>query len=183
MNSLIKKIVNSGPSMTSFILACLLSAQSYADSRVIPQFSSYPTQIYTGDLVIPAFLKKDGEIWRDDLGKMVFPPVVNTAGKFYMTPHSCGTSCRYYTLNDLSSGDESGALNQFSNDGGTPGKSKDGRNIVIDLTTRPDSALILARYYIDRPDDSSECSASYFLLMPGGKAVKPIAESLKCPED
>jgi hypothetical protein len=178
-----ENIVRARLYMTMCVLAYLLPIQSYAASYADPQFSDYPTQVYKGDLVVPAFLKEDGEVWRDDMGKTVFPLAVNTAGKFYMTPHSCGTSCRYYTLNDLSNGKESRALDRFSNDGSAPRKSKDGRDIVIDLTTRPDSALILARYYLGGLDGSSDCSASYFLLVPSGKSIKPIADSLKCPKD
>jgi|GEM_PF-1302995 len=166
-----------------FAFALLLPIQSYADSHVPQKFSDYPTHIYTGDLVIPAYLKKDGEVWRDDMGKVVSPPVINTAGRFYMTPHSCGTSCRYYTLNDLSNGEESQALVRFSNDGATPRKTKDGRDIVIDITTRPDSSLILVRYYIDRPDSPPECKASYFALNSSGNSIRSVAQLLECPEN
>lgn len=179
----LKRIARTKFFMALFALASVLPVQSYADSHVPPKFSDYPTHIYTGDLVIPAYLKKDGEVWRDDMGKIVSPPVINTAGRFYMTPHSCGTSCRYYTLNDLSNGEESQALVRFSNDGATPRKTKDGRDIVIDITTRPDSSLILVRYYIDRPDSPPECKASYFALNSSGKSIRSVAQSLECSEN
>ncbi|WP_372437198.1 hypothetical protein ACCM60_18900 [Pseudomonas chlororaphis subsp. aureofaciens] len=178
-----KKIVRIRFFTTLFALALLLPIQSYADSRMPPQFSDYPTHTYTGDLVIPAYLKKDGEVWRDDMGKIVSPPAINTAGRFYMTPHSCGTSCRYYTLNDLSNGEESQAFVRLSNDGAVPRKTKDGRDIVIDITTRPDSSLILVRYYIDRLGSPPECKASYFVLNSSGKSIRSVAQSLECPEN
>ncbi len=183
MTSLIRNSARIRPCKALLTLTLLLPIQLYADNYGAPKFSDYPANMHSGDLVIPTFLKKDGDIWRDDMGKMVAPPVINTAGKYYMTAHSCGTSCRYYTLNDLSNGRESQALEQFSNGGGAPMKSKDGRNMVIDLISRPDSTLIIARYYIDRKNESTECRESYFALSSNGRSIRQVAESLRCTED
>lgn len=166
------------------LVALLQPIQAHADRPANPVFSDYPATVYKGKLVPPHFLTKNRDVWRDDMGKMVSPPVVNTAGKFYMAVHSFGTACRYYTLNDLSTGEETRVLDQFSNDGATPKKSKDGRNLVIELVSKPDSYLILARYYIDRSDNSDPgCSARYFVLAKNGRSIKLVAESQMCRVD
>ncbi|MGF6305770.1 MULTISPECIES: hypothetical protein [Paraburkholderia] len=89
-----------------------------ADNGALPNFSDYSIDVYHGTLKIPTYYKKVDDAWRDDVGKTVAPIGINFARKYYIGTHSCGASCRYYTLSNLVSGSESNALDMFSNDEG-----------------------------------------------------------------
>ncbi|WP_224005267.1 hypothetical protein [Paraburkholderia tropica] len=150
-----------------------------ADDAGVPKFSDYPSVVYTGRLHIPSYYVKSDGIWRDDMGKAVSPPRVNFAGKYYIGLHSCGTECRYYTLSDLDTGNDSKALDMFSSDGAEPTKTSDGRTYVTDLISRPDSRLVIAQYQIDetagRP---AECRERMFLLSDDGEKASPVTKTL-----
>ncbi|TDN70784.1 hypothetical protein [Paraburkholderia sp. BL10I2N1] len=154
------------------------------NGNVLPKFVEYSVNVYHGQLKVPAYYKKtDGE-WRDDMGKLVQPPGVNFAGKYYIGVHSCGADCRYYTLSDLVSGSDSSALDMFSNDQGHPLKTSDGRTYMTSLVSRPDSKMLVAQYHIEQGDATKEqCRERFFSLDDDGKEVRPITKTLNfCTE-
>jgi hypothetical protein len=79
-----------------------------------PRFEDYEVAIYRGTIYRPKWIRRvtDDE-WRDELGRLVEPPEINFAGKYFVSVHSCGIGCRYYTLTDRSSGRELDLLNDF----------------------------------------------------------------------
>lgn len=186
MHSLTKPIkpTNSKMRLTLYYLAALLPEHAYAANPPTPKFTDYPAEIYTGKWMLPSFIKQDGDIWRDNMGKMVPPPSINTAGKFYIAAHSCGTSCRYYTLTDLSNGRHSQALSLFSSQRARSKNSKIGYITTVELITHTESFLVLARSYSETTNrQSSQCLARYFVLSDDGKLIKPITKSLKCSDN
>jgi hypothetical protein len=62
-----------------------------------PRFEDYEVAIYKGTIHRPKWIRRaaDDE-WRGELGKLVEPPEINFAGKYFVSVHSCGTGCRYY---------------------------------------------------------------------------------------
>jgi hypothetical protein len=164
----------------ALFLVTLLVASAFAhDDLARPKFSDYSVQTYSGSLRIPSYYIKSDDVWRDDMGKAVSPPKINFAGRYYVGVHSCGTECRYYTLSDLKTGGDSNALNIFSSDGEYPPKTKDGRTYITVLTTRPDSRMLIARYYIDKSENKpEECRERVFLLGEDGKNITPITATI-----
>lgn len=51
-----------------------------------PRFEDYPVAIYRGSIQRPKWIQlvADDE-WRDELGKLVEPPVVNFAGRYFVS--------------------------------------------------------------------------------------------------
>jgi hypothetical protein len=162
----------------------LLVATSYALAHakgvgMLPKFSDYSVDAYRGPLRIPSYYKKDGEDWRDDMGKLIAPPAINFAGKYYIGIHSCGADCRYYSISDLADGSESNALDMFSNDGSHPQKTSDGRSYIVNLLSRPTSNMLVAQYHIEQNQTSEqECRERVFLLRGDGKQVKSITGTI-----
>src|SRR5262245_59038243 len=98
-----------------------------------PRFEDYPAGTYTGTIHQPKWIRQvTATEWRDDLGKLVEPPEINFAGKCFVTVHSCGTDCRYYTMTDLSSGRELDLLKEFGSGEPSP-KTRDGHPYIADL--------------------------------------------------
>src|SRR5436189_575656 len=94
--------------LTFFCLPPSLAAQSS------PRFEDYQVPVYTGAIHRPKWIRHRGsDGWRDNLGKLVEEPGVNFAGKYFVSAHSCGTGCRYYSVTDLSSGRELDTLKDF----------------------------------------------------------------------
>jgi hypothetical protein len=155
-----------------------------ANNVVLPKFSDYPVDVYNGKLKVPTYYKEVDNEWRDDMGKLVAPPVINFAGKYYIGIHSCGAGCRYYTLSNLASGSDSNALDMFSNDEGHPQKTSDGRTYVTSLVSQPDSKMLVAQYYIDQSTISKEeCRERIFSLSDDGKEVRPITRTINNCEE
>jgi hypothetical protein len=95
-------------SLIFFSLTPSFSAQSSS------RFEDYEVPVYTGTIHRPKWIRHvSGDEWRDNLGKLVDPPEVNFAGKYFVVVHSCGTGCRYYTMTDLSSGRALDLLKDF----------------------------------------------------------------------
>lgn len=166
--------------LPSLLLATICLATAYAaETTVTPKFSDFPAGVYGGKLHIPSYYVKSDDMWRDDMGKTVAPPKVNFAGKYYIGVHSCGTECRYYTMSDLTTGNDSKALDMFSSDGEKPQKTSDGRTYVTELLSRPDSKMVVAQYHID-PSASKpeECRERIFLLSDDEKKVTPITATI-----
>lgn len=139
----------------------------------LPRFEDYPAAPYRGPVHPPVWLRRgDGGEPRDDLGKLVEDPSVNFAGRFFVCVHSCGTGCRYYTLTDLSTGRDLDLLEMFMT-AEPPPKTRDGREYLTELFSRPDSRLLFAQYHIGLyRGEEEECRERVFLLE--GLSLKPL---------
>jgi hypothetical protein len=136
-----------------------------------PRFEDYEISVYTGTIHRPNWIRRaSADEWRDKLGKRVEPAEVNFAGKYFVSVHSCGTGCRYYTMTDLSSGREMNLLNGFGA-AEPPPKTREGYPYVTDLVTRANSKLLVAQYRIDAPR-GEECRERAFVFE--GDKLSPI---------
>jgi hypothetical protein len=114
-----------------FVLATLLLTQ------VLPRFEDYKVALYRGAIHEPKWIRHvGGDEWRDHLGKIVDPPEINFAGKYFIAGHSCGTGCRFYTLTDLSSGRDLDVLTEFTT-AEPPPKTRDGHLYITILLVAP----------------------------------------------
>jgi hypothetical protein len=148
-----------------FSLTPSLAAQSSS------RFEDYEVPVYTGAIHRPKWIRHvGGDEWRDNLGKLVDPPDVNFAGKYFVVVHSCGTGCRYYTMTDLSSGRALDLLKDFGA-AAPPPKTRDGYPYITDLITRANSKLFVAQYHVESPR-GEECRERAFVL--DGKKITPI---------
>lgn len=167
--SLFLSIMRTLGSVFVILVFCFLSVAAQ-DAR--PQFEDYKVSRYQGRVHLPKWIQRSssGE-WRDDAGKLVDPPEVNFAGKYYIGSHSCRTGCRYYTMTDLSSGRELKALFPFSTVEPPP-KTRDGSEYLTILYYQADSKMLVAQYLIDL---GRECRERAFLFENG--RVKPITKT------
>ncbi len=150
-----------------------------AQQKTSPRFEDYQVSKFKGKIQRPKWIKKfsEGE-WRDDLGKLVEPPDITFAGKYYVAAHSCGTGCRYYTMTDLSSGRELQSLDNFSSAEPLP-KTSDGREYLTILYYRPDSKMLVAQYLVDFDSEKESCRERSFIFERG--KIKPITSTkYKC---
>lgn len=151
----------------SLLFTCFTPSTAQSSTR----FEDYEVPVYTGTIHRPKWIRHVlGDEWRDKLGKLVDPPEVNFAGKYFVSVHSCGTGCRYYTMTDLSSASELNFLNGF---GATepPPKTREGYSYVTDLVTRSNSKLLVAQFQIDSPH-GEECRERAFIF--DGDKLTPI---------
>ena len=150
--------------LTLSLLGVCFSAQS--PTPAAPTFEDYPIAVYSGRIHRPKWIRRgtSGE-WRDQLGKLVEPAEINFAGKYFVSVHSCGTSCRYYTMTDLSTGRELNLLRDFDAVEPPP-RTHDGYQFITDLVSRPDSKLLVAQYRIDAPR-GERCRERSFILEAG----------------
>ena len=117
--------------------------------------------VYAGKVHKPKWIRRvSGSEWRDDLGKLVAPPEINFAGKYFVAVHSCGTECRYYTLTDLSSGRELDLLKTF-NAAEPSSETQYGDPYLTELVTRPTSKMFVAQYHIQ---SSGKCHERAFCI-------------------
>lgn len=148
--------------ITFLLFICVISVSAQAKS--FPSFEDYKVSVYTGKIHLPEWINYvGGNEWRDQLGKLVEPPNVNFAGKFFIATHSCGTGCRYYTLTDLSTGRESNALDIFATPEERP-KTKDGYEYSTLLYSLDNSKMLIAHYIIDLENGKSKCRQRDFLF-------------------
>src|SRR5690606_27475864 len=78
-------------------------------------FSNYRTPLFFGPIAnLKGYTQDNSGIWRDEIGKRVSKPSINYAGKYFISLHSCGGSCRYYTMSDMSNGKDLDILDRFS---------------------------------------------------------------------
>lgn len=145
----------------TLILAALLPSLSGPQARDEAGFSSYPARIYRGPIRLGNLKQIDGK-WRDGSGKQIEPPHINFAGKYFVALHSCGASCRYYSMTDLSSGIPLNALDMFAS-AEPPPRTKAGYVYTTLLESRAESRLLIARYRIAAPNGEL-CSARKFIL-------------------
>lgn len=160
----------------ALVLGILTSVSVYTQgNRALPSFEEYRVPLYTGKIKRPKWIRysrRDG--WRDALGKLVPDLEVNFAGRFYLTVHSCGTDCRYYTLTDLTTGRDLDALPGFGS-GEPPPTTRDGYEYRERLFYLPDSNLLIAQYEVEKPDEN-ECRERSFLFENG--RVRPVTPTI-----
>lgn len=160
--------------ITLIVTILVLSSTAFAQSKQ-PSFDEYPIVKYRGKIHNPKWIKhvKGGE-WRDELGKLVSRPEINFAGKYFVAGHSLGTGVRYYSITDLSSGKELDVLNRFATTEPLP-KTRDGREFLTVIYTRPHSRLIVAQYLIDNLNNADpECRERLFVFDKG--KIKPVTK-------
>ena len=155
----------------SLLFSCLTPSLT---TQSATRFEDYQVPVYTGAVRRPEWIHHvRGNEWRDNLGKLVEPPEVNFAGKYFVSVHSCGTGCRYYTMTDLSSGRDLDLLEDF-NAGEPPPRTREGYSYVTDLVTRANSKLLVAQYHVEVPG-GEECRERAFVLE--GKKITPITNT------
>ena len=153
-----------------FIVQNLYSNEpsSSLNSKLEAKFDEYKVkEVYKGEIKIPNSYKKDEEgLYRDKFGKFVSNQqdfYVNFAGKYMIVTHSCGTSCYYRTVEDLSAGKtvKVDGMSKFDNN---LANFAVGNNFLAGytlLTTREDSTLMLVQYLENETDI---CKQEYFVL-------------------
>jgi hypothetical protein len=161
------------------VVIALCSINISAQAKRNASFEDYKTSVFKGTIRSPKWIKKVSENeWRDELGKLVVPPDINFAGKYFVAAHSCGTGCRYYTMTDITNGRELDLLNGFTT-AEPPPKTSDGYEYLSILYYQYDSKLMLVQYLVKLSNEKEQCRERAFLFE-GGK-LKPItAISYKC---
>jgi hypothetical protein len=148
------------------------------------RFDQYPAQLYRGRRVVPReFHKNPDGSWQDESGKPASQPAINFAGEYYLAAHSCGTCCRYYTLDNLRQGGAVKQVGMFDATDPSP-LTRDGRTYVPILFFRPDSNLLLVQYELDlcTPVVHNECRQRFFVFENG--RFKAISGTLQhCPRE
>lgn len=141
------------------------------------KFSDHRTKIFIGKKHWPKWLRKEeSDCWRDQLGKCIpVDPSLNFAGKYFVTGHSCGTGCRYFTITDLSTGrDLDRVLSRFTT--AEPPPTIEGRPYLVDLVFHPNSKLIVAQYFFS-DSVNNECRERRFLFT--GRTLKALTKFRK----
>lgn len=156
------------------LLLILLGLILQTTGRTSVRFEDYEVAIYKGAIHRPKWIRRvaDDE-WRDDAGKLVAPPAINFAGKYFVALHSCGTSCRYYTITDLSSGRELNLLKHFGTAEPAP-TTREGYSYVTDLVTQANSKLLVAQFRVGVPH-GEECRERAFVL--DGEKLTPVTNT------
>ena len=170
------------------IFALLTSAfGAELEQKLEAKFDKYKVkEAYKGEIKIPNSYKKDEEgKYRDSAGKYVGNQqdfYINFAGKYMIVTHSCGTSCYYRTVEDLSAG-KSVKVDGMSKFDNNLANFAVGNNFLAGytlLTTREDSTLMLVQYL---ENDTDICKQEYFVLktLKNGKMkLKSISKRAPC---
>ena len=171
------------------LIFALLSSTfcSELEEKLEAKFDEYKVkEVYKGEIKIPNSYKKDEEgLYRDELGKFVSNQqqfYVNFAGKYMIVTHSCGTSCYYRTVEDLSAGKsvKIEGMDKFDNTETRPLFKDSEMGGFAKLYTREDSDLLMARYI---NFESEDCKQEYFVLKTlknGKKKLKSISKRTPC---
>ncbi len=159
-----------GRALLASALLCV-SSELHAAQKAhrLMRFVQFPVEVYHGRAKVLAEFHKDSEgNWYDESGKPASPPLVNFAGEYYLAAHSCGTCCRYYTLDSLRTGISIKQVGMFDA-GDSPPHTSDGHAYVPVLFSRPDSALLIVQYELDpcAPNDHNLCRQRYFVFEHG----------------
>jgi len=156
------------------LLLVLLGITLMVIGQTPPRFEDYEVAIYRGTVHAPKWIRRvaDNE-WRDEAGKLVEPPEINFAGKYFVAVHSCGTGCRNYTMTDLSSGKELDLLKDFGA-AEPPPKTREGYPYVTDLLTRANSRLFVAQFRVES-SRGEECRERAFILR--GEKITPVTNT------
>jgi len=155
---------------SAMLLVCLKPIAAQTDNGT-PQFDQFRVDLYHGHLKIPPqFHKESDGLWVDESGKPASAPHVNFAGEYFLAAHSCGTCCRYYTLNDLRTGADTGQISMFDASDDAPHVTKDGHTYVPILFFKPDSRLLIVQYELDlcTRAQHNQCRQHYFIFKDGG---------------
>lgn len=137
-----------------------------------PRFEDYKVPLYTKELHNPGWITHiRGDEWRDELNKLVSPPEINFAGKYFICAHSCGTGCSYYTLTDLSSGRELEVLDKLKTMGPRQ-KTRNKDKYFIELMSRPNSKMLVVQYQSELNQRKPECWERVYLFE--GERLQPI---------
>jgi hypothetical protein len=162
-----------GATIRSLLILAVLSApvrsQELSKQPTTISFERFPSKVYEGPVKTPKGLHEDSDgTWRDELDKWVSEPTVNFAGEYYLTAHSCGTCCRYYSLNSLRTGRVFTSVSMFDA-GDTPPRTKDGHTYVPILFFKPNSRLLIVQYDLDPCSraESNQCRQRYFVFEHG----------------
>ena len=141
---------------------------SSLNSKLEAKFDEYKVkEVYKDEIKIPNSYKKDEEgLYRDKFGKFVSNQqdfYVNFAGKYMIVTHSCGTSCYYRTVEDLSAGKtvKVDGMSKFDNTETRPLFKDSEMGGFAKLYTREDSTLMLVQYLENETDI---CKQEYFVL-------------------
>ena len=160
--------------MSATVVLVLFCLTLQVTGQSSPRFEDYEVTIYTGTIHRPKWIRHVGaDEWRDELGKLIEPPEVNFAGRYFIASHSCGTGCRYYTMTDLSSGRELNLLKDFDAAEPRP-KTRKGYSYITILVTRANSKLLVAQYRVDSPR-GEECRERAFVLE--GQKITPVTNT------
>jgi hypothetical protein len=170
------------------IFALLTSAfGAKLEQKLEVKFDKYKVkEVYKGEIKIPKSYKKDEEgLYRDELGKFVSNQqqfYINFAGKYMIVTHSCGTSCYYRSVEDLSNGKtvKIDGIEKFDNTETRPLFKDSEMGGFAKLYTREDSDLLMARYI---NFESEDCKQEYFVLKTlknGKKRLKSISKRIPC---
>ena len=170
------------------IFALLTSAfGAKLEQKLEAKFDKYKVkEVYKGEIKIPKSYKKDEEgLYRDELNKFVSNQqqfYVNFAGKYMIVTHSCGTSCYYRSVEDLSNGKtvKIDGIEKFDNTETRPLFKDSEMGGFAKLYTREDSDLLMARYI---NFESEDCKQEYFVLKTlknGKKRLKSISKRIPC---
>ena len=158
------------PSVALLLICLSLTLQA----QTPPRFEDYEIVVHKGAIHKPKWIRRVAEDeWRDELGKLVEPPEINFAGKYFVSVHSCGTGCRYYTMTDLSSGRELDLLKDFGA-AEPPPRTREGYPYVTQLVTRANSKLLVAQFRVDSPR-GEECRERAFIIE--GEKITPVTNT------
>lgn len=130
---------------------------------LFPAFEEHKVPIFEGKIKPPKWIRWiRGDEWRDNLGKLSEPPDINFAGNYFISLHSCGTGCRYYTLTNLINGKDLNVLTGFGS-GEVPPTTKEGYVYRERLSFVPESNLIVVQYDVENPS-GTQCRERSFIL-------------------
>lgn len=156
------------------LLLLFLGLTLQVTGQAPPRFEDYEVAIHKGAIHRPKWIRpvSDDE-WRDEVGKLVDPPEINFAGKYFVAVHSCGTGCRYFTMTDLSSGKELDLLKDFGA-AEPPPTTREGYPYITNLLTRANSRLLVAQFRVESPR-GEECRERAFILE--GEKLTPVTNT------
>ena len=147
-----------------------------------PSFGDYLVPVHTGKTILPEGVHKDSEgNWRNELNKWIIEPEVNFAGKYFIFINSCGTSCAYYRMTNLTTGKDVADFSMFDNHEGQWLTTKDGHPYRARLVNFADSRLLLAQYFIEYQThtgvlEKTVCRERFFTLSESEK-LTPVSKT------
>ncbi|MGH9820092.1 MAG: hypothetical protein ACRD43_07960 [Pyrinomonadaceae bacterium] len=174
---------NIGQCKIGSVLLLLLSILPVSTLGQRPRFNEHPINLYKGKLHLPTWARRvQGTEWRDQQNKLVEPPSINFAGKYYIAVHSLGAGARYYSLTDLASGRELSLLDKFATTESSP-DLPNGMHYLMSLTRQRNSRLLKVRFQQETwAFESGPCHEQYFLFT--GKKLLPIkAKRYPCTDE
>jgi hypothetical protein len=127
-------------------------------------FDRHSVPVYVKEFKLPDWITRDQDgTWRDKLGKAVPAPQVNFAGRYFVVEHSCGGGCAYFTMNDLTTGENLKELDAFGRGENNP-KTSDGFEYRAEIFGRSNSSALLVYQFVDKGGADPECRVAAFKL-------------------